>query len=605
MLDIPDFWSILTQALGWTLLHSIWQIGLIFLVFKAFSWLYDRHNRAGYVCALVAMSAVAIWSGFTFSAEYRRVESLHALQSELATSVALTENFPETPSPHLLPPLRPAPEKPLKDTLFNWLEKQSALLGWIWFLGVAALFLRLLGGYWLAQRLRYRGVSAPDPRFSEMCRQWAGRLGVRRNVQLLESKFVAEPLTLGFWKPVILFPAGMLLHLPTVQVETLLLHELAHVRRYDYLINLIQLSLDTIFFYHPLFWLLSGEARRRREYCCDDTVLRYTRQNLEYARALTEIKLNPVHTQNPFAMNALGNDHFSIRILRIAGITVQRSNRSALLLLMLLVTGVIATLCVPAISKAAGPETLSGSFSRSAEPVRELDAALPIAKNGSNVQQANNKPVPSDSENAVPAPSPDTLAPGNAVAIELNKMNVCYIGIDNPLQIAVDCVPSSQISVRLKGEGSISGSNGQYMARFLQPGVAQIEVYRRRGSTETLLASKEYRIKRVPDPIPVWGGMRGGLTNLDDLLQYRELTALLANFDYDAVCNVVGYEFTIMPVDTDPVVRTIQGNVLPEAIREEIKKLTPGGVIFFDDIKVKCPGDGATRNVGGLSFKIK
>jgi len=130
-------------------------------------------------------------------------------------------------------------------------------------------------------------------------------------------------------------------------------------------------------------------------------------------------------------------------------------------------------------------------------------------------------------------------------------------------------------------------------------------VYRQRGGTQTLLVSKEYRIKRVPDPMPVWGGLRGGAISLDKLLQYKELTALLANFDYDAVCNVVGFEFTIMPVGADPMYISVQSNVLPEAIREEIKKLTPGAAVFFDDVKVKCPGDGAARNIGGLAFKIK
>lgn len=622
MLDIPDFWSILAQALGWTLLHSIWQISLVFLVFKTFSWVYERYNRVGYVCALIAMSFASIWSCITFSSEYRRAESLRVLQNEARITVSLPESMPEEPSVNLLStPSSPA-ETSLKDAFINWLGKQSAWLGGIWFLGVVVLFLRMVGGYWLTERLRRRGVSVPEQQFSEMCRQWADRLGVWRNVQLLESKYVTQPLTLGFWKPVILFPAGMLLHLPTVQVETLLLHELAHVRRYDYLVNMFQLILDTLFFYHPLFWLLSGEARRRREYCCDDTVLHYTRRNLEYARALTEIRLNPFHTQNPFAMNALEKDHFSIRILRIAGISVQRSNRSTFLLPLILLVGMITVLCIPLMTKAAAPNALSGAAPFPTEPVSGPGASSSSTQNDFHVQQPNRSGMEAvdqpAAENTVPAPapvSPDTSSPAASVAIELNKMNVCYIGIDNPLQIAVDGVPASQISVRIKGEGSISGSNGQYIARFSQPGPAQIEVYRRRGDSEVLLASKGYRIKRIPDPIPVWGGIRGGRVSLDELLKYKEMTALLANFDFDAVCNVVGFEFTILPAGAksdvtnellqDITTVVVQGNVLPKEQVDSMKKLTSGAAVFFDDIKVKCPGDGVARNIGGLSFKIK
>lgn len=616
MIFTSDFWSVLTQALGWTLVHSIWQISLIFLIFKSFSWIYQRYNRIGYASALVAMAAAVIWSGITFSSEYQRIQSMAALYAEPASYAAAAQNGAVS---HAVPVLLPVPlsrEADLKDSLLNWLEEQSALFGWIWFLGVATLFLRLSGGYWLARRLRRRGTSAPEQHFADMCQQWSDRLGIRRNIQLLESKYITEPLTLGFWKPVILFPAGMLLHLSPAQVEALLLHELAHVRRYDYLVNLIQLSLDTFFFYHPLFWLISREARRRREYCCDDTVLRYTDDRLEYARTLTEIKLHPVHLQNPFAMTSIGKDNFSIRILRIAGINAQRSSRSGLILLVLLLMGITTIVGLPAITKAATPE----KWITYPDPVQHPEnkiTALPENSTSDANSLESNKPnlLPDNNtlslgrtpENLIqPSLStPDSLAPAGPVAIELNKMNVCYAGVDNPMYIAVDGVPSAELIVRLKGEGKISGNNGQYMAQFSQPGSAKVEVFHRRNGSEVLLASKEYRIKRIPDPVPVLCGKKGGLITAEELLSCKEISALLTNFDFDAFFEITGFEITLVPSRSDPIAISVSSNMIPESMLENIKQLSAGGTIFFDDIKVKCTGDQAPRNIGAMSFKIK
>jgi len=710
MLQTAVSWSILTQALGWTVVHSLWQIALIYLVFKALSWLFQRNSRAGYAWALVAMSAAAIWSGATFKDEYQRIAAVQAISNEhdLTKAAPLFTDFQQQQ-------LRIRYEREasgvyeLPFNITSWLERQSALFGWVWCLGVAFLSLRLLGGYWLAQRLRRRGTQAPDAGFAEVCRQWSKRLGILRNVQLLESKYITEPLTLGFWKPVVLFPAGMLLQLSPAQVEALLLHELAHVRRYDYLVNLLQMSLDVCFFYHPLFWLLSGETRSRREDCCDDTVLRYTGDRLGYARVLTELKLQPVHPQNAFAMTATGKNNFSMRILRIAGITPQRSNRANLLFLLLLLGGVALGALWPAATKAAEKEgikpapvqiseaaqtkqdsvpkgqnnriapanTVVAPENASAEPDRQtlppavaielmkmnvlyigvdnpltivaqsdeaseisarlkgdgklehvrgneyiarvlspgsVDIQVYATKNGrekligSSTLRVKRIPEPvygSVVDETGPYPAPTFNATG-AVAIELNKMNVFYIGIDNPLRIAVDGVPADQLIVRVNGNGDISGSNNNYLARFFQSGEAKLEVYcRQQDGRETLLTSKTYRIKRVPDPTPRFCGKKGGSITLDELLACKGLNVLLENFDYDAVCNVVGFECTVLPHLSDPTSYNVTGDMLPELIQAEFAKLTPGAAIFFDDIKVKCPGDAAARNVGGLALKLR
>lgn len=609
MTHLIDSSTIVAQALGWAIVHSIWQITILYLFFKAIAWVFHRHNNVAYVSALLTMSVAAVWSAATFIQEYRIIKSeavSESIQINTPTAAAITTTAPVESAP-LLASAEILPE----DLFFQWLEEHSALLGWAWLLIVLILSVRLSGGYWLAWRLRRKGVTAPDAEFSEMCSHWAERLGIQRHVQLLESKYITEPLTLGFWKPVVLFPAGMLLQLSPEQVEALLLHELAHIRRHDYLVNLIQLTLDTIFFYHPLFWLISGEARRRREYRCDDTVLRYTRHPLEYARTLTEIQLYPVHTLNPFTMNLSGKDQFTVRIMRIAGIHPQRSNRSSLLLLMLLLMGTVTMLCLPATTKAAesGDNTplqtvteLLGSIASQTEnaaapkPAFKQQKPRPEQKNEENTVIQNEK---------IHSPTPDSVAPASAVTIELSKMNVCYVGIDNPMQIAVDGVPAKELSVRMNVSGEICWKNGQYTARFYKPGPAQISIYRVQNGKETLLASKTYRIKRIPDPTPLLCGMESGQVAIEDLIACKELTLLLENFDYDAVFEVVGYEVTVWLHGSDPISINATGSTIPLNAQELIKNLTPGSAVFFDDIKVKGPGDETPRNIGSLSFKVK
>jgi hypothetical protein len=190
--------------------------------------------------------------------------------------------------------------------------------------------------------------------------------------------------------------------------------------------------------------------------------------------------------------------------------------------------------------------------------------------------------------------------------VEAAKMNVMYIGVDNPLQIAVDGIPAGEIRVRVKNMyGEISGSNGIYNARFSTPGEAKIEVYREKNGKEDLLGVKSYRIKRIPDPVPNLSGRRSGTMPVGKFTPDLTVSAILENFDFDAVCEIVGYEITILPPKEDPITYQGYGSQLPESVLNRIKTFTEGYSIFIDDIKAKCPGDAAVRNLGGLVFKLR
>jgi beta-lactamase regulating signal transducer with metallopeptidase domain len=158
----------------------------------------------------------------------------------------------------------------------------------VWLAGVAVLSMRLAGGWLLARRLVTRDATPVGPDLAAIASRLAARLQIARAVRLLESRRVVVPVMVGWLKPVVLFPASALSGLTPSQVEALLAHELAHVRRHDYLVNLLQTCVETLLFYHPAVWWISAGVRREREHCCDDLAVGVC-DRLTYATALGDL----------------------------------------------------------------------------------------------------------------------------------------------------------------------------------------------------------------------------------------------------------------------------------------------------------------------------
>ncbi len=600
----------LAQAFGWTVVHSLWQIAIIWLVFKALEWKLSRRHQAVYLLALMAMLASTGWAATTFMLEFSR-----------ATQAA-QEDFPSQVFPGQtvfnLENTNEVIQSPSSLTFWNtalgWLENHSAQIGWAWLLCAVLLWLRLIGGWWLAQRLRRRDVSSAADNFQELCSEWAKRLNINTNIQLLESPHIAEPLTLGFWKPVVLFPAGMLLQLSPAQVEALLLHELAHIRRHDYLVNLVQLALEVCFFYHPLFWMLSREARSRREFCCDEVVMRHTPDPLLYAKTLTDLQLSFLQPSTQFVMNATGKSRFTERILHIAGISPKRSARPNFLIALLLPLAFGLSSWWPSV-----PET-SKLDSMDLPTLPVLDTTPPrnvysdptLARPRENNAPTQQKTLEQLADNLGKRNESQRVSiniepskPEN-VAIEVVKMNVLYVGVDNPLRIAAAGVPANELVVELIGAGSISGSDGNYLVRVSQPGEIKVRVSRKVDGEIKFVVDQKYRVKRIPDPTPKLDGKyRSSSITPEAMQQSKGIVMLLENFDFDAVCEVVGFEATYLPMEEDPISIYNRGGEWNAGVLDWVKKAKEGDTYFFDNIMIKCPGDVNPRNVGGLAFKIK
>ncbi len=156
----------------------------------------------------------------------------------------------------------------------------------IWLVGAPLTFAYLAAGLLGAERLRRQSRPACPDDLANLCSRLAVALGVGRRVAVGVCDRVAAPLLLGIVRPLILLPPAVLAGWSLEQVEMALLHELAHVRRWDNLVNLVQRIVESALFFHPAVWIVSGWARHEREHCCDRVVVEYTGRVLDYAMAL-------------------------------------------------------------------------------------------------------------------------------------------------------------------------------------------------------------------------------------------------------------------------------------------------------------------------------
>ncbi len=325
-----------TETLGWTLLHFLWQGGLVAaLLALILRCLRSASANSRYLAALAALvlsallpvgTAVWIAQGAddsqvadSFPAGTRQVE----VAEDSPADVTLARNRepvrePKNPSTadgqsrvarkengqgvaaapvsrRINPKSQEDSEEPARGSaswgtsFVEWLRPRLPWLVGIWLIGVFIISLRLAFAWIGVQRLRRVGLVAASPDISDRLAPLCRRLGIRRSVRLFGSPFVDVPTVIGWWRPVILFPISAFTGLAPAQWESLLAHELAHIRRWDYAVNLLQIGVETFLFYHPAVWWISRQVRAEREHCCDDLAASVTGDKVAYVKALLEM----------------------------------------------------------------------------------------------------------------------------------------------------------------------------------------------------------------------------------------------------------------------------------------------------------------------------
>jgi GWxTD domain-containing protein len=265
--------SPLATAIGWTLFHSFWEGAIVamalFIVLNAI-----RSSRVRYAAACLAMLGILAGFGLTLSRSMPEAFGTPAIVTHtIAHASAGDERFP--------------------DISIN--RRMTDMLPWFtpfWIAGVILFHLRSIASWTGARRLRRTGVCQAPDGWQQRLDRLAARLSVNKSVGLLETYLSETPVVIGYLRPVILFPAGLLAGMPTGQIESILIHELAHIRRRDYLANLLQTVVEGFLFYHPAVWWISSVIRTERENCCDDLVVATSGNAHEYATALTALEEN-------------------------------------------------------------------------------------------------------------------------------------------------------------------------------------------------------------------------------------------------------------------------------------------------------------------------
>ncbi|MCO6493092.1 MAG: gliding motility protein GldM [Phaeodactylibacter sp.] len=188
-----------------------------------------------------------------------------------------------------------------------------------------------------------------------------------------------------------------------------------------------------------------------------------------------------------------------------------------------------------------------------------------------------------------------------SVTVSAEKMNVFYIGVDNPVAVSAAGISSNDLNVSISGGGgSIRGSGSNYIVNVSTPGECRVNV-----SGGGMRDSKVFRVKRIPDPVARLSKSQGGAMGNGEFKAQGGVGAFLDNFDFDATCTIQGYKLVYVAARQDPVEVVNGGARYNDAARRLVNKAKPGDIYYFDDVKARCPGDNVGRPINSMVFKIQ
>ena len=396
--------QLFVQALGWALLHAFWQGTLVALLTAlALRMMKSFSAHARYLAATLGLLLMLAAPAATLSRLYLSTSNA---ASQSAQKAALSDNPQTVDAKGKLPKdidasqadsaggsLRPADFAPfpgLTESRFDYLAKWLVLF---WLAGILVSSAHLFRGWAATERLKRRGISRVSAACEESFARLSTRTGLSRPARLYQSLLVEVPTVIGWLRPVILVPVSALTGLSQQQLEALLAHELAHVRRYDYLINLLQSVAETLLFYHPAVWWVSRQIRVEREHACDDLAVETCGDALLYARALAELETLRAADVRSLALAANGGSLISrIRRLVYAPSPDEQRRHAWLAALMLFATTSCALiLAQSALTAATDPEVKGTGALAPKRSVAVTFVGLPYYRGGDETVESLNE----------------------------------------------------------------------------------------------------------------------------------------------------------------------------------------------------------------------
>ncbi len=333
------------QALGWTLLHSVWQSTLVaMVVMLALRFIPSRYSTLRYLSATAGLASILLLSIGTFF--YINPGISHLSEETIVTFYQNTTDDVKS--------VDHSSFSALTGKANQFIESNIGAIVMCWSIGALLFSLRIFSGWWYVKRLRREAVLLRS-KWNSQVQLLAASLHIHKFIPLAESSFIHSPVVIGHLRPMILFPVGMCSGLSVEQIESIILHELIHIKRNDYLVNVIQSFMEAIYFFNPFVWMISGIIRQEREHCCDDAVVKFYGNPLVYVRALATLEETRFSKSGLALSFAQDKNQLLNRIKRIMEKSVTTySGRERLIPVALLMIGLICASWLTIQSREAG-----------------------------------------------------------------------------------------------------------------------------------------------------------------------------------------------------------------------------------------------------------
>ena len=326
------FSETLIESVGWTLFHSLWQGALIVILLTGVLYLLKKYaSQLRYLISLFALIVLLICAGITFYTSYNYAREKQVLKQTLISDPAkiidsLQGQLKQTHAGKQIQSV----SLQMKWIRFRAvLQRNFPVIFIVWLAGVLFFLLRMAGGFLYLRALRNRQVLGLDDKWIQKINELKNKLGIRKKIDALQSLVTEVPMILGYFRPVLLIPASFLTGLSTSELEAVIAHELAHIRRYDYIINIIQSIIETLFFFHPAVWLISKAIRNEREHSCDELAVSVTGNTVNYIKALALSQELVWNRKNQYALTfSSGKVSLLKRIKRIKNHKIMKNKVS-------------------------------------------------------------------------------------------------------------------------------------------------------------------------------------------------------------------------------------------------------------------------------------
>lgn len=506
----------LAQAIGWALLHLLWQGVLVAAILAAALALLQRQSaNARY---LASCGALAILVALSLITGYRAYDPLRVPDPEPLSIRASLMTLPNDAVRVEFSDVKPGRVAVVAS--FAASHMPQILL--VWLIGVTLLSTRLVVGWMAAQRLAARNAQPAAVKWELAMARIADAMHLDRTIRLLESAAVEVPTVIGWLRPVVLLPVASLSGLSTDQIEMVLAHELAHIRRHDFIVNLLQSTVETLFFYQPAVWWISRRIRIEREHCCDDLAVAVSGDPIRYARALTrfeELRIDAAQT-----ILAASGGSLLTRVRRLVGVHGESASWSsrwaAGVSLLFVVVALLVGPTLPVFAKhedkakenAAGEKKeLKAKSEADAKAAKKKASETVVEVSGTAEESDDPDDVENDTEGdpAMAAVAPEASA--EAAAIAMSAMAPMVVSTPMPL------INMEAIAPRVRAR--IAQEMGRTPMAMLSPSGSRKISDEKKLTVDDLIALRSSGV--TPSYIEQMRGMGLGNLTLNDLIAMR------------------------------------------------------------------------------------